>query len=422
MFVDKVKIKVKAGKGGDGAISFLREKYRPNGGPAGGDGGRGGSIYFISDSALNTLMDFKYLKGLKAVDGENGKKKHQYGKGSPDIISKVPVGTIVKDAKTGVIIADFTENNQKILIAKGGRGGRGNAKFSSSVNQAPRIAENGELGEDKEIIIELMLLADVGLIGLPNAGKTSLLNALSNAKAIVADYPFTTLVPNLGIVRIDFERSFILADLPGLVEGASSGKGLGLEFLRHIERCLVLIHVLDSSSEDDLIADFRMIEEELKIYNLELLKRPRIIVLNKIDLLDNDKNIEKFKKSLGSEFIIIPTSAYTKVGLDELLNVTYEKLINAPKFPIGITKEQTVYDLDVEEKDFTITHPSSDKWVVSGGRLEKIFQKINLSSDQGVNFLMMIVKDMGIEKELIKQGIKDGDEVQIVSFVFEYFS
>jgi GTP-binding protein len=323
MFVDLAKIYVKAGDGGNGCVAFRREKFVPFGGPAGGNGGKGGDVILIADEKLQTLMDFKYKKHYKAKRGQHGSGGNKFGKSAEDLILKVPVGTIVKDAETGEVIADLTKNGEKVIIAKGGKGGKGNAAFKSPTNQAPTEAEEGEKGEEKWIILELKLLADIGIIGFPNAGKSTLISTISHAKPKIADYPFTTLSPVLGVIQFDVGESVVVADIPGLIEGASEGQGLGHEFLRHIERTKALIHVIDISDyrEREPIEAFEAINKELEKYSPELLKKKQIVVGNKIDMLSDKGEIEKIKKEfekIGYKFI--PVSLITKEGLEELLN------------------------------------------------------------------------------------------------------
>ncbi|MER2064368.1 MAG: GTPase ObgE, partial [Alkalibacterium sp.] len=321
MFLDQVKVNVKAGNGGDGMVAFRREKYVPDGGPAGGDGGQGGDVIFIVDEGLRTLMDFRYNRHFKAEHGENGMSKGMHGRGAKDLFVKVPPGTVVKDAVTGTMYADLTEHEQKAVIAKGGRGGRGNIRFASPRNPAPEIAENGEPGEEKEIELELKVLADVGLIGFPSVGKSTLLSVVSAARPKIGAYHFTTLVPNLGMVKTEDGRSFVLADMPGLIEGASQGVGLGIEFLRHIERTRVLLHVVDMSGVEgrDPVEDYYTINQELEEYDLKLRERPQIVIANKMDMPDAEENLQAFRQKVGEDVQIFPISAVSRQGLKELL-------------------------------------------------------------------------------------------------------
>lgn len=323
MFIDLAKIYVKAGDGGNGCVAFRREKFVPFGGPAGGNGGKGGDVVLVADEKLQTLMDFKYKKHYKAKRGQHGSGGNKFGKSAEDLILKVPVGTIVKDAETGEIIADLIENGQKVIIAKGGKGGKGNTAFKSPTNQAPTEAEEGEKGEERWIILELKLLADIGIIGFPNAGKSTLISTISHAKPKIADYPFTTLSPVLGVIQFDIGESVVIADIPGLIEGASEGQGLGHDFLRHIERTKALIHVIDISDfrEREPTEAFEAINKELENYSPELLKKQQIVVGNKIDMLSNKEEIEDLKKKFEEKgYKFIPVSLVTKEGIDELLN------------------------------------------------------------------------------------------------------
>jgi len=428
MFVDRVKIRIIAGSGGNGMIAFHREKYVDKGGPSGGDGGRGGSIYFVADSGLNTLLDFKFIKKIIANNGDNGGGKNSYGKSADDLYIKVPVGTVVTNEKTKQIVANFKYPGQTILIAKGGRGGRGNAKFATSVNQVPRVAENGAPGEEFSAIIELKLLADVGLVGFPSVGKSSLISAVSSAKPEIANYPFTTINPHLGMVRVPDGRSFVMADLPGLIEGAHQGKGLGLQFLRHIERCRVLVHVIDISSEEgrDPIKDFEIINEELKSYNLRLLERPMVIVANKMDDPGSELLLEYFKEAIGDKYKIFPISALERTGLEPLLFELANLVDSTPEFPLvnetDIDEKLFVYKASEEdEKGYVITHPGAHLWVIKGERIEKIYRMTNISTDEGLMYLTTIMRKMGIEDELRSLGVQEGDLVKLVDFEFEYF-
>lgn len=428
MFVDRVKIRIVAGTGGNGMIAFHREKFVDKGGPSGGDGGRGGSIYFVADSGLNTLLDFKFIKKIVAENGENGGGKNSYGKSAEDLYVKVPVGTVVINEKTKQIVANFKQPGQTILIAKGGRGGRGNTKFATSVNQVPRVAENGAPGEEFSAIIELKLLADVGLVGFPSVGKSSLISAVSSAKPEIANYPFTTLNPHLGMVRVNDGRSFVMADLPGLIEGAHQGKGLGLQFLRHIERCRVLVHVIDISSEEgrDPYEDFVTINNELKSYNLRLLERPMVIVANKMDDPGSELLLEYFKEKIGDKYKVFPISALERKGLEPLLYELADLVDSTPEFPLfneldGDEKVYTYTNSEEDEKGYIITRPSSNLWVIKGDRIEKIYRMTNISTEEGLMYLTSIMRKMGIEDELRSLGIQEGDIVKLVDFEFEYY-
>ncbi len=427
MFIDKVELYVKAGKGGNGAIAFHREKFIDRGGPSGGDGGRGGSIYFVARSGLTTLIDFKYIHKIIGNDGENGGQEKCYGHKGEDIYIDVPVGTIVKDKETGRVLGDFTMADQTIEIAKGGKGGKGNVKFANSRNQTPRIAENGDDGEEFNIIIELKLLADVGLVGFPSVGKSTLLSVLTNAKPEIADYHFTTLKPNLGVVSLVEGYDFVIADLPGLIKGAHLGKGLGLDFLKHLERCRVILHVIDMSAADgrDPYEDYLAIKEELKQYGMRLLERPMIIVANKMDVDGSELYLEDFKSKLQDDLEIFPISSFTREGLVELIKKTYELVKNTPEFPL--VDEEEISEITTfefkEEKDsnsFTIRREKGI-FIVEGENIERIYKKINISTDEGVMRLATILNKMGVEEALRKQGIKEGDTVRLCDFEFEYY-
>ncbi len=337
-FIDRVKIFVKGGRGGNGAVAFLREKFRPRGGPAGGDGGKGGDVVLVATSSKQTLLDFKYKKHFKAQNGEHGKGKNQKGKDGEDLIVYVPVGTVVKDAETGEIICDLVEEGQRCVVAKGGRGGRGNAHFATPTDQAPRYAEPGEEGEERWIVLELKLIADVGIVGLPSAGKSTLLSRLTRARPKVADYPFTTITPNLGVLELDYERRIILADIPGLIENAHKGAGLGHEFLRHIERTKLLLHLIDvsDSRERDPFEAFELVNREMKLYSEELYKKPQIVVANKIDSLSDRSYLEELRRHFESEgYPFHAISAVTGEGIDELKELLWKKLKEVENAPAG---------------------------------------------------------------------------------------
>lgn len=427
MFVDRVKLRIKAGNGGNGMIAFRREKYVDKGGPSGGDGGRGASIYFVADSGLNTLLDFKFVKKITGGNGENGGGKNAYGRGAPDVEYKVPVGTVVFNEDTGLIIANFKKHGQRELIAKGGRGGRGNSKFATSVNQVPRVAENGAPGEEFNARIELRVLADVGLVGFPSVGKSTLLSSVSAARPEIASYHFTTLNPHLGMVQVEEGNSFVMADLPGLIEGAHEGKGLGLNFLRHIERCRVLVHVIDMASTEgrDPVEDFHIINKELESYNLKLLERPMVIVANKMDDEGAILLLEDFKERIGDKYKIFPISALTREGLQPLLYHLAELLKVTPEFPLfGDDEKVKVYKYISsadDEKGYKITRPSEDVFVISGARIEKIYHMTNISTDEGLMYLTSIIRKMGIEDELRQMGIEEGDTVRLCDFEFTYY-
>lgn len=427
MFIDKVELYVKAGKGGNGAIAFHREKFIDRGGPSGGDGGKGGSIIFESNSGLTTLIDFKYMHKIIGNDGENGGTEKCYGRSGEDIIVEVPVGTIVTEKETGRILADFTKAGEKIEIAKGGKGGKGNYKFANSRNQTPKIAENGDEGEEYNIVIELKLLADVGLVGFPSVGKSTLLSVLTNAKPEIADYHFTTLKPNLGVVSLVEGYDFVIADLPGLIKGAHLGKGLGLDFLKHLERCRVILHVIDMSAADhrDPYEDYLAIKEELRAYGMRLLERPMIIVANKMDVDGSELYLEDFKNRLEDDVEIFPVSSFTREGLVPLIKRTYELVKSTPEFPLydkNDMEEVATFNFsdDKDTNEFTIRREKGI-FIIEGENIERLYKKINISTDEGVMKLASILNKMGVEEALKKNGVKDGDTIRICDFEFEYY-
>lgn len=421
MFIDKVIIDVAAGDGGNGLVAFRREKYVDKGGPSGGDGGRGGSVIFVGSTSLNTLIDFRYNRKIIAPNGENGMGKQCYGRKGEDVYVKVPVGTVIYDETNNYIIADISENNQKVVVAKGGRGGRGNCHFANSKYQVPEIAENGEPGEKFKIRLELKLLADVGLVGFPSVGKSTLLSVISAARPAIADYHFTTLTPNLGVIKVN-DDSFVMADLPGLIEGASHGKGLGFQFLRHIERCRVIVHVIDMASTEnrDPYQDYITIKNELQKYNPDLLKRPQIILANKMDCEEAQLFLEEFKSKLQDDIPIFPISALRKENLQLFLYKIIELLKVTPKFPIFIDKEEyKVYENNEEE--FCEVRKENGIFIVYGKPVENLYHRSNLTTDAGVLKLIRILRYNGVEEKLKEAGIKDGDVVKVVEYEFEYF-
>ncbi|HFX3739591.1 TPA: GTPase ObgE [Enterococcus faecium] len=433
MFLDQVTIDVKAGKGGDGMVAFRREKYVPDGGPAGGDGGRGGDVILIVDEGLRTLMDFRFNRHFKAQPGENGMSKGMHGRGSEDTYVKVPQGTTVRDAETGALLGDLIENGQTLVVAKGGRGGRGNIRFASPRNPAPEIAENGEPGQERKIELELKVLADVGLVGFPSVGKSTLLSVISSARPKIGAYHFTTLVPNLGMVTTSDGRSFAAADLPGLIEGASQGVGLGTQFLRHIERTRVILHVIDMSGMEgrDPYEDYLAINKELSTYNLRLLERPQIIVANKMDMPYAPENLVKFKEQLNKEkedefaddIPVFPISGVTRQGLDALLNATADLLEVTPEFPLyeeELEEETVHYGFNPEGPEFQIDRDSDATWILSGEKIEKLFQMTNFDHDETVMRFARQLRGMGVDEALRARGAKDGDLVRIGEFEFEF--
>lgn len=422
MFTDYVKIIAKAGNGGNGAISFRHEKYVAAGGPDGGDGGKGGDIYFVVDQDANTLIDFRYKKKFKAENGNNGEGARRFGKSGEDLYIKVPIGTIIKDAKTERVLADLSEKNQKALILHGGRGGKGNSNFATATRQAPRFAQDGEDGEEKELILELKLLADVGLIGFPNVGKSTLLSIVTDAKPKIADYHFTTLDPNLGVVKKEYGESFVIADIPGIIEGASEGIGLGTQFLRHIERTRLLLHVIDVSGSEgrNPVEDFYTINNELKKYSQKLSERKQIIVANKIDSMQDEslyKNLEKLAKEKGLE--IFKISAATNTGIKELIIHVSQVLKTLPKENlVEISNEEKLYTLE-DEEPFTITMDGKT-YVVNGPAVEKLMKRVNLNDNESMYYFHKILDELGVSQRLKEMGIKDGDSVTIAGWELEW--
>ncbi|MET3196263.1 GTPase ObgE [Bacillus sp. OAE603] len=426
MFIDQVKIYVKGGDGGNGMVAFRREKYVPKGGPAGGDGGKGANVVFRVDEGLRTLMDFRYKRHFKADRGQHGMSKNQHGKNAEDMIVKVPPGTIVTDADTGELIADLTMDGQTAVIARGGRGGRGNSRFASPANPAPEIAENGEPGKERNIQLELKVLADVGLVGFPSVGKSTLLSVVSSARPKIAEYHFTTIVPNLGVVETDDNRSFVMADLPGLIEGAHQGVGLGHQFLRHIERTRVIVHVIDMSGLEgrDPYDDYLTINQELKEYNLRLTERPQVVVANKMDIPQSEENLVKFKEQVGDEVQIFPISAVTRQGLRELLFTVADLVESTPEFPLHDEEEdkplRVLYKYQKEEPTFEITRESDGTFVVKGEELEKLFKMTNFEREESIRRFARQMRGMGIDEALRERGAKNGDIVKISEYEFEF--
>ncbi|HEX6595152.1 MAG TPA: GTPase ObgE [Bacillota bacterium] len=421
MFIDEVNVYVKAGDGGNGMVAYRREKYVPKGGPAGGDGGNGGDVIFKVDEGLSTLMDFRYNRHFKAERGENGMSKGKHGKDAPPLIVPVPPGTTVIDNDTDDVIADLTVHDQQALIAKGGRGGRGNIKFASSRNPAPRFAENGEPGQERNIKVELKLIADVGLVGFPSVGKSTLLSVVSSAKPKIADYHFTTLAPNLGVVVTSDERSFVMADLPGLIEGAHQGVGLGHQFLRHIERTRVIVHVVDMAGieERDPFEDYKKVNDELKAYDESLLERPQIIVANKMDMPYAEENLKKFKQSIPADVQVYPVSALTKKGLQQLLYGIADLLDQTPKQVPQMEEEQVVYRHE-EEDSFQISRDGDGAFVLTGTKIERLFHMTDFTQDEGVQRFARLLREMGVDEELRKRGAQDGDTVRLLNAEFEF--
>lgn len=422
MFTDYVKIIVKAGNGGNGAISFRREKYVAAGGPDGGDGGKGGDIYFEVDPDANTLIDFRYNKKFKAENGKNGEGAHKYGKSGEDLYIKVPIGTIVKDASNNIILADLSHPGQKELILAGGRGGKGNSHFATSTRQAPRFAQDGEKGEEKELILELKLLADVGLIGFPNVGKSTFLSMTTSATPKIADYHFTTLEPNLGVVKTEYGDSFVIADIPGIIEGASEGTGLGLQFLRHIERTRLLLHVIDVSGSEgrNPVQDFNTINEELKKYSEKLSKRKQIIVANKVDILQDEKTYQELEETAKENNMeIFKISAATGEGITELLKYVSEVLKKLPKEDLIETENEKVYTLEEKNDEYTI-EKEDGKFVIKGEAVERIMRRVNIADNESLYYFQKSLDNLGVNEKLKKMGIQEGDIVKIDDYELEW--
>ncbi|HCD09288.1 MAG: GTPase ObgE [Thermoanaerobacter sp.] len=422
MFIDTARIYIKAGDGGNGIISFRREKYVAYGGPDGGDGGKGGDVIFIADPNLSTLLDFKYRKKYIAQNGENGRGKNQYGKNGEDLYIKVPVGTLIINDETGEIIADLVKPNQKAIVLRGGKGGRGNAKFATPTLKTPRFAESGEKGKEMWVRLELKLLADVGLIGFPNAGKSTLLASCTRAKPKIANYPFTTLTPNLGVVEHK-GKSFVMADIPGLIEGAHRGEGLGHDFLRHIERTKMLIHVVDVSASEgrDPIEDFEKINEELKLYSERLLTLPQIVAANKIDIQSGKENFPAFEKEIKKRgYEVYPISALTKVGIDKLLDKTIEILSSIPVEEIKEVPEVIVYTPPEEEETLNI-EVKDNTYYLSGTKIDKLLKRVNLQDEHSLRYFEMLLRKSGVIDALKEKGFKSGDTINVRDFEFEYY-
>lgn len=422
MFVDEVEIRVEAGNGGDGCTAFRREKFVEMGGPFGGNGGHGADIIFKVDQGLHTLLDLRYQKILKGKKGENGRGKNQNGKGAEPLIVKVPQGTVVTDLETGLIIADLSKKDQEEIIAKGGRGGRGNTAFKTQTNTAPDYSENGEEGERKNLKVEVKLLADVGLVGLPSVGKSTIISVISKSKPKIAAYHFTTLSPNLGVTKATDGRSFVVADLPGLIEGASKGEGLGDKFLRHIERTKVIAHVIDMSGSEmrDPYEDYLLINKELEEFNPKLLSKPQIIIANKMDLPNAKENLEEFKKKVKDE--IFEISAATNSGLQKVVDRLADLLDSIPNNPLyedNQIESHILYKFKKEEP-YTITRDSDGAWVISGKEIERIFKMTKFNSEEAIYRFAKKLRRLGIDAKLESLGAEVGDQVRILDFYFDY--
>ena len=426
MFADSAKIIIKSGKGGDGHVSFRREKYVPNGGPDGGDGGKGGDVIFVVDEGMNTLNDFRHKRKYAAQNGEEGKKKNCHGKKGDDIIIKVPAGTIIRDAETDQVIADMSGDNTRQVILKGGNGGLGNQHFATSTMQAPKYAQPGQDAIELEVLLELKVIADVGLVGFPNVGKSTFLSRVTNAQPKIANYHFTTLQPNLGVVDLEDGSGFVIADIPGLIEGASEGVGLGHEFLRHIERTKVMIHIVDAAGTEgrDPIADIHAINRELEAYNPDLLKKPQVIAANKIDAIYGDENeiITALREEFEKDGIqVFPISAVSGKGVRELLFHVKELLAKCPKEAIIYEQEFDPALHFYKDEPYTIERAADGAFVVEGPKIEKMLGYTNLDSEKGFVFFQKFLREQGILKELEDMGIEEGDTVRMYYNEFDYY-
>lgn len=430
MFVDKTKIYVKGGDGGDGLVAFRREKYVAMGGPAGGDGGHGGDVIFRVDEGLRTLVDFRYQKHFKASRGEKGRNKSQHGANAEHMIVRVPPGTVVIDDDTQEVIADLTRNGQEVVIAKGGRGGRGNMRFATPANPAPELAEHGEEGQERWVVLELKVMADVGLVGFPSVGKSTLLSVVSGAKPKIGAYHFTTITPNLGVVDIGDGRSFVMADLPGLIEGASEGVGLGHEFLRHIERTRIIIHVVDMAGTEgrDPFDDWVKINDELRQYNEKLAERPQIVAANKMDMPQAEENLEAFREQMralkGDEIEIMPISSLTKQGVQELLYKAMDMLEQLPDThveEVADVEERKIYRYNKKEEkpSFTIRR-ENDTFVIESEAIEGMLKRMQMTSHDAILRFARTLRRMGVDEELRKRGAEDGTIIRIGDFEFEF--
>ncbi len=426
MFADHAKIIIKSGKGGDGHVSFRREKYVPNGGPDGGDGGRGGDVIFEVDKGINHLSDYRHHRKFAATDGEEGKKKRMHGKDGEDLILKVPEGTVIKDAASGKVIADMSGDNARVTVLEGGKGGLGNQHFATSRMQAPKYAQPGGESVEIEVELELKVLADVGLVGFPNVGKSTLLSRLSNAKPEIANYHFTTLHPILGVVDLDDGKSFVMADIPGLIEGASEGVGLGHEFLRHIERTKLLVHLVDGASVEgrDPITDIRAINAELVQYSEVLAEKPQIIVLNKMDAYtDNaDELIARVKSAFpDKDYEVFAVSAVSGDGIRNLLFTIAERLEDMEEAPIVYEAEFDPMNAARGQLSYTVEKNKDGEYVVEGPKIDKMLGYTNLESEKGFLFFQKFLKEQGILEKLEEMGIEDGDTVRMYGLVFDYY-
>jgi GTP-binding protein len=422
MFIDSARIYIKSGDGGNGIVSFRREKYIAAGGPDGGDGGKGGDVIFVVDEGIMTLADFRYKKHYKAENGQNGGPSNRTGRSGKDLIIKVPPGTIIRDEETGFVLADLTKADQKVVIAKGGKGGRGNQHFATPTRQVPNFAQSGDFGEERWIIMELKLLADAGLIGYPNAGKSTILSVVSAANPKIANYPFTTVQPNLGVVSLDEGSSFVLADIPGLIEGAHEGVGLGHEFLKHVERTKVLIHVVDVAGVDgrDPLSDFEVINEELKNYSPSLAEKPQVVAANKIDLPDGQEKLENFTKDIEARgYKVFAVSAATNKGIRELVYYVSGMLRSIPDTALTDNGPEEVIYSAREEEPFVI-NKEGNVFIIEGNWVRKLVSSTNFDNYESLQYFQRAIKRKGITDALEDMGINEGDTVRIYDFEFEY--
>ncbi|WP_296647248.1 GTPase ObgE [Romboutsia sp. 13368] len=425
MFIDKARIFVKSGNGGNGAVSFRREKYVPAGGPDGGDGGNGASVIFEVDLGLRTLMDFKYQRKYVAEHGEDGSKKRKAGRNGEDLILKVPPGTIIRDEATGLVIADLKEEGDRAVVAKGGRGGKGNQHFANAVRQAPAFARSGSDGVEKWVVLELKMIADVGLLGFPNVGKSTFLSVVTKAKPKIANYHFTTLTPNLGVVQTKFGDSFVLADIPGLIEGAAEGIGLGHDFLRHVERTKVLIHIVDISGLEgrDALEDFDKINDELKLYNEKLSTRPQVVVANKMDILEDESVFEDFKNELENRgYKVFKMSAATRQGVDDVIAYVSELLQDAEEIELVSEEEMFRPELDEVQDEGLQVEIEDGVYVVTGKSLRRIMYSVNFDDMESIQYFQKAMENEGVFDKLREMGIEDGDTVKIYEIEFEFYN
>lgn len=421
MFHDRAKIYVKSGDGGNGVVAFRREKYVPEGGPSGGDGGNGGSIIFVADEGLRTLVDFRYRRHYRGENGQHGQGKNRHGRSGQDLRLRVPVGTIIRDAETKELLADLFEPGQEVVIAKGGRGGRGNARFVSSVQRVPSFAEKGEPGEERWLELELKLLADVGLLGFPNAGKSTLISRISAARPKIADYPFTTLVPNLGVVRMEEGKSFVVADIPGIIEGAHKGAGLGHQFLRHVERTRLLLHLVDiaGTTGNDPLREIEVINNELVLYSSFLASRPRLLVANKIDLPEAADNLERLKNRYSQQYEIYPISALTGEGLPALIRRVAELVEQIEPPRLEYENEEIKVTTHKADDELTITK-ENEVWVVNSKKIERLSIITDFNNDAAVRRFQNIMRKLKVDEALRKAGVQAGDTVRIRDIEFEW--